>query len=1798
MPYQPQIDPKTFSLVEGAKKQGDALAKGLSIERPADRWQEIAATVKPEDLPTLPADRWQAIADMAEDYWWLKPEHMVLLAQYGATNGAIDAVAQMSAANAMASQMAEFRAEQEEKKKSEESGRWGAWKSIVRTAIGVLQWTPEVIQNYYGSLDDPDASTMRDILWSGTTLGQMAIGATNDGRVGTAMFTPEDTWLPQKDVQERQSRIARQVRGTITWEKDGEQMVQGVTIGRDTANLVFDPGTVPYNVLSGVIDAAITIVTDPTNYLSLGAKSGAVGLVKGADEAAVLVAEALARGEDMTTLASRLAYGSRGANTVPLLSAAEVAPIREALRTELGLIDDLAKTTVPANYEQVFRTNPTLRALVDRLARAETPLEVVEDVMGAVPIPPTQAVALARTKNTDDIVKILATLWSVERGALPTDPRLVRGIPARIGDWASQKIPLVETIKKSRFLTEMAGGKLVLDGENAFHDAEAVRTMVSYMRTASVPSEQVAAVANKMMEGMAFEGGTVVRRKALDSFYDVMKAVYKADGHPDEAFDVMFGLGEYRANQLKAFLLDREGTPFDGDYIQWLRSQNVSAETGELLDNLLLDLEYKGKAYGITSPIELVNLLDRTVYLPPLREVRRVTRNTIFREIFGKMGIKKIPIGAAREYIPVRVISDPELYAQLTTQIDALASIRTLDPQQTMELARLASERAALVSMQAKKVNLGKARPAFELIDWVQMGFWKVINLSTGGFVIRNGMDAQMRMLLNGYSAVPRHPVEWFNLVTARSKNMDLLLESVAAGTVRKAIKASKSPDAAEMERGLELLRAINDDVLEAYGFNQVKAGLMDPSTAEAHLRATNNWPVVNRFRDGKAKHTTGVIQEGWRTIVGDPLRRMVLQHLHEGVTPSTAVDRVVKFLMGKSTESKMALKQVMDLHEYGFVVSADDIGRVAKTEPVSLRGMPDDILEEWLRQYVSSTSLGSANILTGNLPEAQFLYAYGYVPFNDGRQMSASVAMRADEINNLGPAYRNAAGLDIAKMPKAGKFNIGDLVEFKVPVDPTSLGSVNIPESGIEIGVITRIGTGARTAASPPGTPANFPVFHVQPVHPESALVADGSVEARQLVANMPIFQDGVTPGLPANIKMELRLPTDAKKVGLLHQQWDRFIDVFFNGIAQGASRSWERSPTFREEMYQAIYEYVGRLRPEDANSYLSEVYGIASRTQLIKGLRDAAANAPAPLASELTNIAQNIAGAQTDKISETIAQAAANMSNDAASTVNRLLVEADKNAAEFVGDAKIIEAMKDSAKTPGTITRQELDDYAKWRGATAVKEVLYDASSRTNIEDTLRIIYPFIAPWREVTSYYGTMLRRNPLTLPTSAYRVYNGAVNADPENDGRGIFYRDPQTDDLMFQIPATGMAVRALTGLNAPFQAPLKRLSQGLQVTPSFGPLAQLAYSQIAPHMPNSEALTEFFLPYGTQTFSSTAKLPGWIDKVRQAITADETAFGTVYANSYYEVFRALAATGKYGDLSSVDDIKQLEKDARAKARIITFMRGLIQFTGPTSGTPEFVVPTKEGDIYASELTRIFYELRANPDYGYEGSVPEFLRRFGDDAAIYMSSKTKAVVDGLEATWEYQQWAEENKDLIEDYPRTSRYLAPAGSEFLFGVWDLQLKEGERVYQDDRAQIAQFQNIAGAALYAAARRAAGPDPTDEERDKLREYRRQLHQKYPGFPEFAEFNAGEFYNQIAELELCVKDKRLAEDPVAQAVDEYLTARNAAIEASGVTERGFASAKKAADERQMLAGVALSLMEATPGFQRIYDRLLASELE
>jgi hypothetical protein len=437
-----------------------------------------------------------------------------------------------------------------------------------------------------------------------------------------------------------------------------------------------------------------------------------------------------------------------------------------------------------------------------------------------------------------------------------------------------------------------------------------------------------------------------------------------------------------------------------------------------------------------------------------------------------------------------------------------------------------------------------------------------------------------------------------------------------------------------------------------------------------------------------------------------------------------------------------------------------------------------------------------------------------------------------------------------------------------------------------------------------------------------------------------------------------------------------------------------------------------------------------------------------------------------------------------------------------------------------------------------------------------------------------------------------AFTGATNFDPDNNGEGFFYKDPTTGEYNFNFPGSGWMAEHLTGVNAPLQAPVKRLSIGLGIIPGVGPVGQFAAAQIIPDTPQFDEIAKFVMPYGRKEGFPIA--PTWLTRAKDAIEGNTVNMETVFANTYVETLRALTVSGEY-DLANPEEKEKLYADARNKARILAGMRVLGQFIGPTSPTAEFKVTSKQGDIYGTTLVKEFYKLQAD---NYDTAVTRFLDIYGDDALLYISSKTESLVGGLEPTEAFGDWERGNEDLFKKYPDVAGFMAPGGTDFDFQVWNRQVTTGKRRRLTDRELVAQAEYKVGAAKYRELKSQLGESPSEEQRNWLRGWKNELYKEYPGFLQNSKFDPNALPRKLQQMDSMVADPALSDNDAAQALKQYLSYRNQAVQQAEVAGYKSLSSDAAQPLRDWLSSIAVALIKETPEFARIFERELSYEVD
>ena len=1593
---------------------------------------------------------------------WLSPQTQMALAKVNATNEVIDAAGRLKAKQIAEAQVAPDT-------RSIKTKIYDNVKATSRWATAALNFLPETTQGALAQLFDENDDI--DGWFIQTSLGTMI---ENPELRGEGFFLSEEG-------MKKQAERARRYRGTING--------SAWTVGRGAANLVnLQPNTKPYNILSGVLDAMVMIKADPTG--------------------------------PVTKTISRI---NKSKNMVPLLTKADIAPEITNLMEEAGVAQNSLGVTVNGQkFLQFWEQNKRASALVDRLVSEKSAVKIADEIFDGQ-LDNEIVARLADAGNREEVIDALAGGWVMEDGALFRDIRRYQRPVARalapvqaVGDIV-QKIPMVDGIRKSRWFTQMPDNTIVVNGTDE-DNRKAATNIIRFLRTANVDQETVDILGDRAIRTFRQGATAADKKEVLDLFNTTVRSALTANGMDVALADDMIKKANEGIDSIRAYMLNREGRVTDNKMFSFLANTNHDYLPAE-------EIEAMVEAFGnpqnlvINGPLELSELLNRVHFLPDVREIRRATSNPWLSRITNVRVASK---STKRAFTVIK----PELKDAHDQAVARLAAIADQYPRKSTMPQTIAEE---VVTLQKtvedskttvmRRVNTGEQRAAIQAIEQIQNRIWKPLALATGGYVMRNSMDAQVRMAFGGLNSAITHTFEYIMLVLGQSQRRtirgDVMVGYGQTGKIWNRIVNGTS----RLLGGdkLDLIAEADQTTIEQALRQNLRFGLreqgIDAPDAGEILRKSGAWQRATRADvNGLEFHTDGVMNNG-ALIFGDELQKIAAEHLSSGGDANGAVARLVAY--AKSRQD--LLDEIESIYQKGLSVVDPATAEKYKVQGFKpFNQMNRDELDTFLQQHMRRIVVGNVEVQTGNLPDMLFMSAFNQIPVttveNGVVKRVPTLERAVDDLVLVGKEETPRVG----SLVQIGEEQVGVVTAFRDEVgtmlDPFA---DDLPEVRNTLAVIT-------------------------PVTGELAFGTNsqGVGASRRLVRNMPLWDDVSKTGLPPVVKREIMKREADEKEALFSfatKEMDKFTNWFFGELYAKATNVLDRSPTFRQFYAQIIAEQADMLSPEEAEKLVSQI----SKSAKALGI----------------------------------------------------------NEAQYLGSKETWNALKASRMTPGTATAQELDDYARFMALEETKGLLFDASNRTNLEDALRIIMPFAPAWREVLGTYIGFLKGNPIGTARSFQRVYTGALGADVDNDGRGFFYSDPTTGQKMFAFPGSGTLAKIFTGVNAPLEAPVKRFSQGINAYPSLGPMMQVAASAL-PDRPELDEVKEFLLPYGEKGLGTAFNpVPQWTDKFIQAIRADTGKLDNVFGNTYVETLRALSASGDY-DLDDPNSLNQLYADAKSKARILTLMRAASQFLGPTAGATEFKIPTEQGDMFVSALVKEFYDLQAKD---YDTAVPKFLELYGDEVTLYVASKTRSLQEGLEATEEFSDWERRNGDLLAQYSNTAAYLAPAGSEFNFTVWQRQLQQGKRERLTDREIVEIAQQRIGSSKFRAARRLVGPYPNETQKNLLRQYREYLHSQYPGFPLKAEFTVGKFENDVEELRNLIADPRVADNPTAKAVSEYLQYLDQAVGiyvSRGGQPSGFATAKSAAALRDAMASIGEALAQREPGFSRVWQRLLAQQVE
>ena len=518
------------------------------------------------------------------------------------------------------------------------------------------------------------------------------------------------------------------------------------------------------------------------------------------------------------------------------------------------------------------------------------------------------------------------------------------------------------------------------------------------------------------------------------------------------------------------------------------------------------------------------------------------------------------------------------------------------------------------------------------------------------------------------------------------------------------------------------------------------------------------------------------------------------------------------------------------------------------------------------------------------------------------------------------------------------------------------------------------------------------------------------------------------------------------------------------------------------------------------------------------------------------------------------------------------------------------------------------------------ATNDLLFNANKRSLFGQQHKLLFPFFEAFREVTGTWFRLWAMNPRIMRNGAHLVDSLQNDGTFTIDGNGR---------KVFELPLTGRMASSLIGTDKTiirnFTVGVDSVNIALQMRPGFGPVIQYAINDFAPPTPDFDWLRNIASPYGyTNAVQTFIPLPSQLAQMAQYLyetplkgtgATELTNFLLDAENIDYKQKATIRAhqflMNNYPEkYLGVDGLAASFEEAESIANKITALRGLVSFVGPGAALTEWVTKTKYGDINSAIVLDNLYD---REDQKRKQGLPsseafaEWLDFWGEIVWPITGTLTKSNIGGQVASREFNDWASQNQQLINQYPLVAGYLGPRSGDRSFEAWQAQYQAERREIKDVGSVAQESQQKLGNYLYYTFR-----DKFTEEQLKTTQVRQLVANKlelikndlplYAPPGEQRKESLERVRKQVAQLEAMAKNPQLANDPVVRSLAEYLRLRDQAVAGmvqfnSNVNIGNWGTVKAAKPLRLYLSTqLAPYLIQQNPAFRDVYEQVLSYE--
>jgi hypothetical protein len=800
---------------------------------------------------------------------------------------------------------------------------------------------------------------------------------------------------------------------------------------------------------------------------------------------------------DVTLAGGKVVKGAKAAKAVipAVQTADEISAAAKLARGAAGLLTTAEQHAIDTGKFFNWVNNSKVGQRIVKKAAEETDAYRMLEAFD-FRISVDDAMRLAATKTEDEVKGILgeaATRLKDETDAIPFATS-TQQLPI------ARRIPAYRLRNQSRWLAQVPDRMLLVNGTPE-ESAKAVKNMGNFLKTLKV--DPYSGDGKKLMDlalkGFAEDGTKVDKDILVRAFLGdprrgtagiVELALREAGGYTPEQITGV--LDEFRAGlqELRKYAFDTAGLTDDNQ----LAIHLTEMMTDDELYKLLRDIHPMKTFPGMSR----LDMDDVVANLQP-----------------GQLTIHG-PMSLSQMLNNVVVLPDPRQLRRMTNN----------------DFFRLTAD--------------GRELGAKQVALFLQQEVWRPYALMTVGYMVRNSMDAYMRLGLNGYLSNP------FDFIL-------MGLGKRGLGTIGKGERWSDAgEETIEAFDELDEFRRLTRQRSQRYG--------EDPAKQMAHLIKTRQVAVLE---PSDAAYGQGLLDQG-RLMAASPEQRFYAQIMHLPVDKQHEL--FVKWLDSGSKEARIARKTIVDYLRDGPVVANRANGRVRRAAPISAADSltTDEIVELWFEQG----NKWQVDNFTQQTDELRTVVGYQDVP------------VAPSEIWDEAMVRSKAT---TAKRPRPGDLLVEDVT---IDVDNPQFRYWRVLETDV-------------VPASGGKTVRNFKVIEV--VDPGQAMKPDAGTPAmndfiNKLLADNASRNPADPMRIPERVLARVRVDDPARGLaGTLGQgflKYGTFLPKwFFDNVVGNWEQMIDRSPAYKTAYYNAVADNANLLSSSEGATLLSRIEDFAAR-------------------------------------------------------------------------------------------------------------------------------------------------------------------------------------------------------------------------------------------------------------------------------------------------------------------------------------------------------------------------------------------------------------------------------------------------------------------------------------------------------------------------------------------------------------------------------------------------------------------------